>query len=256
MNKILLIALAGALSTGSLDLRAQSDTSVTTNVALVSQYMFRGQRLGGMSVQPSVEIGGLAEGRLALGVWYSKPMTNAIPDVSDPEVDFYGSYTIELTERLNLVPGFTTYFYPGTTNAGHKQTHESSLALTYSVAGVQLMPKVYYDHTLEGGTLEIAGAHSIALSNLGITVDLSATYGTSKWDNVAKNVFPQVKNWGSYFSVGFSLPLIVTPDSRMAIGYAYHKGWQNKFKQGGLPQSRNSLQASRGVGSVNYSLSF
>jgi len=261
MNKTLLIALAGVLSVGTLNMRAQSGTpvdapTVTANVAAVSQYMFRGQRLGGLSLQPSVEFGGMAGGGLTLGVWATKPISNRVPNVSDPEVDFYGAYSVTMSENLTLVPGFTYYFYPNLPNLVHKSTFEPSLALNYTMSGVRLTPKVYYDTTLEGATWEISGGNSVALARLGITVDLNVTYGTFKLMDVAKNATPRVKNWGSYFIAGVSLPIQLSSNSKLTIGWAYHEGWQNKFKQGGLPQSTNPLQASRGVVSANYSLSF
>ena len=261
MNKTLLIALAGTLSFGTLNTRAQSGTpvdapSVTANVAVVSQYMFRGQRLGGLSLQPSVEFGGMAGGGLTLGVWATKPMANRIPGVSDPELNFYGAYSVTMAENLTLVPGFTYYFYPNLTNAVHKTTFEPSLALNYTISGLRLTPKVYYDMTLDGATWEISAGQSVALARLGITLDLSATVGTFKLMDVAKNGSPRTKNWGSYAIFGASLPFQLSSSSKLTIGWAYHEGWQNKFKQGPFPQSTNPLQAGRGVVSANYSLSF
>jgi uncharacterized protein (TIGR02001 family) len=261
MNKMLLIALAGALSAGSLNLRAQTGATVnaptvTANVAVVSQYMFRGQRLGGLSLQPSVELGGMYGGALALGVWANKPISNRVPNVSDPEFDFYGSYTATIAENMTLVPGFTYYFYPNLVNTVHKATFEPSIALNYTISGVRLTPKVYYDFMLDGATWEISGAHSVALANLGVTVDLNATYGTFKQTDVVKNASPSVKNWGNYWSVGFSLPFQINPNSKLTLGWAYHQGWENKFKQGGSAQYSNPLQAERGVVSANYSYNF
>lgn len=261
MNKILLIALAGALSVGSLNVRAQAGGSVsaptvTASVATVSQYMFRGKRLGGLSLQPSVEVGGMAGGGLALGIWASKPLSGRIPGVSDPEIDFYGSYTTTLGENLTFVPGFTYYFYPNLLNTAHKSTFEPSVALNYTISGVKLTPKVYYDMTLDGPTWEISGSNSVALASLGVTVDLFATFGTFKLDDVAKDASPKVKHWGNYFSAGFSIPFQITTTSKLSLGWAYHEGWDHKLKQGNAPQRADQLQAARGVASINYSLSF
>ncbi len=261
MNKILLIALAGALSVGAVNVRAQAGATVnaptvTASVATVSQYMFRGQRLGGLSLQPSLEVGGMAGGGLALGIWASKPLSGRIPGVSDPEVDFYGSYTTTLGDNLTFVPGFTYYFYPNLSNLVHKATFEPSVALNYTISGVKLTPKVYYDLTLAGPTWEISGSNSVALASLGVTVDLFATFGTYKLTDVAKDTSPKVKNWGNYFSAGFSIPFQISTTSKLSLGWAYHEGWGNKFKQGNAPQASNTLQAVRGVASINYSLSF
>jgi uncharacterized protein (TIGR02001 family) len=261
MNKLLLTALAVALTVGSINVRAQSGASVnaptvTANVAVVSQYMFRGQRLGGVSLQPSVELGNMFGGALALGAWMNRPIASKVPGVSDPEIDFYGSYTMKMAENMSLVPGFTYYYYPRLVNTVHKATFEPSLALNYTISGVRLTPKVYYDFTLDGATWEISGAHSVALANLGVTVDLSATFGTYKLDDVIKDANPSVKAWGNYWNAGVSVPFQINPNSKLTFGWNYHAGWDSKFKQGAFPQRSNSLQAARGVVSVNYSLSF
>lgn len=261
MNKILLIALAGAFSLGAVNGRAQTSTtvsapSVTVNVATVSQYMFRGQRLGGLSLQPSVEIGGMLGGGLNLGVWASKPLSNRIPGVSDPEIDFYGSYTSTLAENLTLVPGFTYYFYPNLLNTVHKATFEPSLALNYTIGALKLTPKVYYDMMLEGPTWEISGTQSLALPSLGVTVDLFATFGTFKLTDVVKDGYPKTKAWGNYASAGVSLPIQISTNSKLTLGWSYNQGWSQKSKTGSARQVSNPLQAERGVVSVNYSLSF
>src|SRR5437763_17147105 len=94
MNKNLLLTLLSAVSIGTLSSRAQTGATVTAptvtaTVAAVNQYMFRGQRLSGGSLQPSVELG---MGNGALGIWVNKPISEQVPNSSDPEFDFYGSY--------------------------------------------------------------------------------------------------------------------------------------------------------------------
>jgi uncharacterized protein (TIGR02001 family) len=261
MNKLLLIALAGALSVGALNVRAQAGATVNAptvavNVSTVSQYMFRGQRLGGLSLQPSVELGGMMSGALSLGVWASKPLSNRVDGVSDPEFDFYGSYTSTLAEGLTLVPGFTYYYYPNLLNTVHKATFEPSLALNYSIGALKLTPKVYYDLTLKGPTWELTATQSVAIASLGVTVDLTGTLGSYLITDVVKNGSPKTKNWGDYCSFGASVPIQLSANSKLSFGYAYHIGWDNKFKTGSDGQVTNPLQAERGVGSVNYSFSF
>jgi uncharacterized protein (TIGR02001 family) len=261
MNKIFLTALAGALSVGLLDARAQSGANVnaptvTANVTTVSQYMFRGKRLGGVSLQPSLELGGMVGGAMTLGIWANKPIANRVVDVSDPEIDFYGSYSVTMAEGLSLVPGFTYYYYPNLINTVHKATFEPNIAINYTLSGVKLTPKVYYDFMYKGATWEIAGAHSVALANLGLTVDLSASFGTFKLTDVVKDASPKVKHWGNYWTVGLSVPFQISPNSKLTLGWTYAEGWQHKLKQGAAAMYTDPLQAARGVVSVNYSFSF
>eukprot|EP01034_Spumella_vulgaris_P009614 gene9614-12185_t len=87
------IALLSALTIGSLSLSAQTapapapaapSVTVTVTPSFVSQYMFRGQRLGGLSFQPVVEA---AYGNLGLGIWSNIPINDKVVGVSDPEID-------------------------------------------------------------------------------------------------------------------------------------------------------------------------
>src|SRR4051812_478676 len=118
MTKKLIISLLGLAAVGTVSSFAQAPAakpaaapaySVTATASAVSQYMFRGQRLGGPSWQPSVEV---AAGDVTVGLWSNLPFKDKVADVSDPEFDLYGSYTIALSKDLTLVPGFTFYDYP------------------------------------------------------------------------------------------------------------------------------------------------
>src|SRR5579884_3162910 len=63
--------------------------------AYTSQYLFRGQRLGGQSLQPQIEADGPGWGA---GVWATEPLSNnaKVPGRSDPEVDPYAWYQFKL----------------------------------------------------------------------------------------------------------------------------------------------------------------
>ena len=78
--------------------------------AVVSQYMFRGVRRGGPSFEPTIEYD---YGSLAVGVWANFPLMDKVVGQSDPEFDFYGSYTVEVVkDAVSLAPGVTIYTYP------------------------------------------------------------------------------------------------------------------------------------------------
>lgn len=145
MNHRLL--LASILAGGITGLRAQTNPAApsytwTITPALASQYMFRGARLGGPSLQPTVE---LAAGSLAVGVWASFPLKDKVVGQSDPEFDFYASYTVEaIKDVMTWQPGVTCYFYPGAEkkNGFYQSTLEPNLALNYTVSGVKFTPKI------------------------------------------------------------------------------------------------------------------
>src|SRR5438874_2273891 len=106
MQKKLLLALVGALLAGAVSSSAQTpppavavpvapaapSSSWLIQPAVASTYMFRGARLGGAGFEPTIEYDA---GPLAAGVWANFPFKDKVPGQSDPEFDFYGSYTID-----------------------------------------------------------------------------------------------------------------------------------------------------------------
>lgn len=229
--------------------------TITATASAVSQYMFRGTRLGGAAFQPAVEYGA---GDLALGVWASFPMKDKVVGQSDPEIDLYGSYKIALNDQLSLVPGFTWYNYPNAdeANGWYKNTFEPSLAVNYTVGAVLLTPKVYYDTTLEGATYELNIGFALPLKSLGTELAFLGQVGTFKWDNAWENTSPAMKNWGDYYLVGVTLPYQITSNSKLSIGLAYTKGESNFLKQGTTPKYENTAAVGRGVVTVSYALTF
>ena len=118
MNKKLTLLLLSALALGALSGYAQTPAAPATPApaapvaeaapssswvftpSFASQYMFRGARLGGPSFEPSLEYDA---GNLAVGVWNNTPLKDKVVGQSDPEFDFYGSYTIEaIKDTLSL----------------------------------------------------------------------------------------------------------------------------------------------------------
>ena len=90
------------------------EMSVTITPSFVTEYMFRGVRLGGPSFQPSAEFDWE---NLAVGLWTSLPIADKVPEQSDPELDPYASYTFNVNDEFSIVPGFTAYFYPNADTA-------------------------------------------------------------------------------------------------------------------------------------------
>src|SRR5690242_3756259 len=78
--------------------------SWTITPAFVSQYMFRGVRLGGFSFQPNIEFD---YDNIGVGVWANFPLSGKVDGVSDPEIDPYAYYTITVNDSFSIVPGFT-----------------------------------------------------------------------------------------------------------------------------------------------------
>lgn len=263
MNKKLLLALLSVAAVGTINTRAQAPAaassapaySVTGTFTAVSQYMFRGQRLGGPSWQPSVEV---AAGDFTAGVWSNLPFKDKVANSSDPEFDLYGSYTFNVNKELSFVPGFTVYTYPkAPTNAGYyRSTIEPSIALNYTVAGVKLTPKFYYDVNLDGPTYELTAAYALPLKDLGTELGFTGQVGTYIQRDVANNTTPEVKAWGNYWQLGVAAPFQLTKESKLTVAFAYTEGTSAHTKQGTAPKTPNSLAVGRGVVTVSYSYAF
>lgn len=263
MTKKLLLSALGALAAVTTGVRAQATApaaatpayTVTSTFTAVSQYMFRGQRLGGPSWQPSVEVGA---GDFTAGLWSNLPFKDKVKDTSAPEFDLYGSYIWNVDKDLSIVPGITLYDYPkAPTNAGYyRATIEPSLALNYTYAGVKLTPKLYYDFTLSGPTYELTAAYALPLKDFGTELDFTGQIGSYIQRNVANKTDPDVKAWGNYWQLGVAAPFQITKESKLTVGFAYTEGTSASVKQGSAPKTSNPLAVGRGVVTVSYSYAF
>ena len=264
-KKITALLLSSTLTLGVLSASAQTapapaapaapDSSWVFTPALVSEYMFRGVRLGGFSFEPTVEFD---SGNLAVGVWANFPLADKVPGTSDPEIDPYASYKIVVNDSFNVQPGFTWYNYPNAEkkNGFYKSSFEPSLALNCTVAGVTLTPKIYYDVVLKGPTLEFTGAYAFPLKDAGTELDFTGTIGTYKWTSAAPDQGADVKNYGNYWLAGVSAPFQITKASKLTIGWAYTKGSDNFIKVGSTPKVSNGGAIGRGVVTASYSVTF
>ena len=264
MIKKLILSLLSVAAVGTVSTRAQAPVAkpaaapaytVTSSFTAVSQYMFRGQRLGGASWQPSVEVGA---GDFTAGLWSNLPFKDKVANSSDPEIDLYGSYTVNVDKELSLVPGFSLYTYPkAPTDAGYyRSTIEPSLALNYTVAGVKLTPKLYYDFPLSGPTYELTAAYAYPLKDLGTELNFTGQVGSYIQRDVANKTTPDVKAWGDYWQLGVAAPFQITKESKLTVGFAYTEGTSAQVKQGNAPKSSNPLAVGRGVVTVSYSYAF
>jgi len=185
------------------------------------------------------------------------PIKDKVPGVSDPEIDPYAFYTCAINDSLSVVPGITLYTYPRAEGANgfYSYTVEPNIALNYTVAGLKLTPKLYYDFVLKGPTLELTAGYVVPLKDIGTELDFTGQYGTYLQDDTAKDVNPEVKAWGDYWLAGVSVPYQIGK-TKLTVGYAYTKGTDAFVKQSGSPKSANSLAIGRSVVTVSLSWTF
>jgi uncharacterized protein (TIGR02001 family) len=235
---------------------ADSGTWVFTPT-YVSTYMFRGVRLGGPSFEPSLEYD---KGAGAIGLWTNFPLKDKVVGVSDPEIDLYGSYTLDgIKDTLSYTPGFTLYNYPNAkpANGFYKRTFEPSFAVNYTVGSFKLVPKVYYDFVLQGFTYELNASYALVLAE-GIEIDFAGTYGKYQWNASTPDVTPDIVNRGKYWLAGISVPYAVTKTSKVTVGLALTEGTDNTYEVDGTGTGRtdNTAALRKTVFSLSYAISY
>lgn len=229
------------------------EVEITTTSTFVSDYMFRGVRLGGPSLQPSIET---SLDNVTLGVWANQPLADRVPGFSDPELDLYASYAFEWTNGLSITPGVTAYVYPNAdqSEGSYRSTFEPSLAVAYSRWGATATAKAYYDVVMMGPTFEFSAQYSVPLEKIHAELVFSATVGTYFWDESVKDADPRVENHGDYYQAGLSVPFAfgrwtITP------GVAYAGSFRNYFDTAG-EREHNDASGGRVVGSISASIKF
>jgi hypothetical protein len=235
--------------------------SFTLTPTYVSTYMFRGQYLGGQSFEPSITA---SYGNLNLEIWANDPWNNQnkVPGQSDPEIDPQGSYTFTINDSLTIQPGFTWYTYcRAPTNQGfYRMTFEPNLAVNYTVDGVTLTPKFYYDVILHTATYEFDAAYTVPLKSIGSEFDFSGTVGTYYGTDVINtDDVPNAKDtaaWGNYWLLGVSMPFTITSSVKLIVGWAYSQGTDAYTKTGSMPKAVNTSAVGRGTASVGIAWTF
>ncbi len=207
MKKYLLMILITLTFSGNIFAQ-----EVSVGADVVSNYIWRGVKFGGPSVQPSVELG---FGDLAIGSWGSFALSAF--DVP-MENDFYASYSVG-----NLSFGVTDYYYQGplfetSTDSG---SHALEINAGYSLDELSISANYIIN---EAGGAGSAGSDlyfelGYALENISLFVGTGDGWHSSDGElsvvNVGISVSKVVK-----VTEGFSLPvfgsIIVNPDAEVS----------------------------------------
>lgn len=229
--------------------------SWTASTSVVSQYMFRGLRFGGPSLQPMVEYD---RGALAAGVWASTPLANRVPGQSDPEIDPFVSYKIAVGDSFSVQPGATLYLFPRAepSTGFYRSTFEPNLALNYTTHGITLTPKLYYDVVLRGPTYELNAAYALPVKDIGSELDFYASVGRYEWEAGVAQTTPRTRMTGNYWNVTVALPFQISARAKITASVGYAEGWDSTFRQSGFATQRNTQAVGRVVATLGYSVTF
>lgn len=230
---IAIAALAAGISASAQE-AAKNDLSVTLDVTYVSSYVFRGALLADDSIQPSVEA---SYGDFYAGVWHSDDVNN----VAVSETDFYAGYNLAINETFSADLGVTRYTYDGSSGADSTEVYAGLKA------NVLLSPSVYYyyDFDREVSSYIASIGHSIPVEKLGVSVDLSATYGYIQ--------LPGTNQDYSYWGVGVAVPYKLNENATLTAGVNYTHADSKNLPAGAGAIARDQDQV---VGSVGLSIGF
>jgi hypothetical protein len=234
---------------------AAAAITVAATSSLVSQNVFRGQRLSGAALQPAVEI---SSGHFTGGVWANLPVRDIGSRRADPEVDLYAAYNLKWIEAVSIAPGVTSYHYPrALTDAGaYRTTLEPNLALNGLLAGGKFTPKIAYDLVLKSVTYELAGYYAVALPALGSELDFTFIAGTYRQADGVNRAVPAVKARGDYWLAGVAAPFAISREAKFTVGLAFTEGRQTFVEQGNSARAPDPLAVGRGVVTLSYTWSF
>ena len=200
-KRLLNSAAALALFSGSTAALAQMTPeeiiTVDTEFAFESEYSFRGEKLGGPSLQPGMEIG-IMDGYI--GTWMSMPLDRTPRDGN--EVDFYAGWVFPLSETVDLDVGYTYYWYPQP--GGSDREPYIGVAID-----TMLDPEVYLFYETEGEVFTVQGA-------VGYGYDL-AEMGFDGYELDFGAYAGYVTNDDDYFYYGLSADIVYTLSESVAF---------------------------------------
>lgn len=198
---LVLASLVAGVSAQAEDAAKNSGLSVTLDTTYVTDYVFRGQKLAGASIQPSVEA---TYSNLYAGIWNS----SSISDNSPSEIDFYAGYGFNLTEKLKLDAGATAYTYDGGSG------NDSIEAYVGASLDIILSPSLYYyyDFDRDVSTVEASVGYSLPIDAIKASLDLSAKLGWEAPDSGEQRV---------YGVAGVAVPFKLSETATFTVGADY-----------------------------------
>lgn len=164
-----------------------------------SAYTFRGAKLAGASLQPSVEF---TLGNAYATVWSNQPVSRE----RDTEVDFTFSLNGS-AGALDVDLGLTAYRYPG----GGATTWEPYLGLSREVLGIKVAATGFYDATLRAHTYQLGLSREIKVAKrLTLTPRLTAGIAraagdsTTYYEGAIEGAFALTERASAFGAVAFT----------------------------------------------------
>lgn len=219
-KKLLSVAVATALAAGLGATQAQAgDVEISGNVALTSDYKFRGisQSDEDIAIQGGFDLG--FENGIYLGTWAS----SVDFDTNDPavgldgsvELDLYAGWSAPIGENMSIDVGVLYYDYPGDTGDGAQEGDYLEFYAGYSIYDLSLGIAYSDDYYAETGEFfYLSAGYSLPLGEI-FTADFHVGYNDFDEegflsDGATDYVDYSVGVTASWLAVDWSLALVGT----------------------------------------------
>jgi uncharacterized protein (TIGR02001 family) len=233
-STLVLAALAAGVSAQAQEASA---LAVTLDVTYVSDYVFRGAKLGDASIQPSLEA---SYGDFYAGAWHTSELSH---NDGATETDLYAGYGFAVTDVVTLDAGVTRYTYNGGSQGDTTEIYVGA------AADVLLNPSVYayYDFDLTAATVEVSIGHSLPIDAINASLDLSAAAGYSTRNAADASDY-------TYYVVGAAIPFKLSETATLTAGVDYVYNDDTEAVSGFSNDDAN--ESGIVVGSVGLSIGF
>lgn len=202
--------LAGAARVAAQD---SGEPKVTADFGYASRYVFRGVERAGSSAQASIEY---AERGFRGSVWTNQPFRSG----DNGEIDLTAAYGRQVGEKLNVEFAFTAYNFTSVPVGATEHSVEAALTATFAPAG-GFTPSVslQHDFRLESDSVQASLAYSVALTQLGTFLELSAFVGWSDASNARPDAAgPRMSDGYGYFGGEAHIPYRIGAHTTVIAG--------------------------------------
>ena len=219
------LAVAGvSYAADNVNVTTKPSYSVTSDFSYTSEYVFRGIKNSNAAFQGSVEVG---QDDVRVGLWTSRPINGKGED--NNEIDFYAGYKVKLDRDLTADFVATYYYYPEAVAGQTHNSYELGVGGTYDLgglnpgfAGVSTSLYYYYDFRLKSQTIQASLGYSLALKEIGTSLDFSVFAGMVSANNVAPDAAgPEISEAYNYYGIGLNIPYKLAENAQVHIGGSF-----------------------------------
>lgn len=180
----------------------------SANVALASEYRFRGVNLSGGDIALQGGFDVAHDSGFYAGTWAST-LDNDTVGYGALEVDLYGGWSGDVVEGLTANVGFIAYTYPDAPRAGDFDYYEVYGSLAFTLGPVSTTVGIAYDpeqNGLDFGGLKRDNLYTYGDVNIGIPGTPLTVSGHLGYTDGALSFETDSKSWD--WSLGVSLPVV------------------------------------------------